>query len=94
MGTDRYLSSRLHRDALPDREKDDRGPYRTRSEDEDRSPCGHGKGDSAHDMPQLPMYKDKSNKTPFVCWFMTTFQYVFLQVLAGEDLHPTIISRH
>lgn len=45
-------------------------------------------------LSQLPTYKDKSKKTPFVFWFETTPHYVFSQSLAGEGPHPVIISRH
>lgn len=70
------------------------GDVRTRAGGEDRPPYCHSKGDSAYDVPQLPVYEDKSKKTPFVCWFTTTPQYGFSRCLAGEGPRPIIISGH
>lgn len=49
---------------------------------------------TAHDMPQLPQYKDKSTKSPFVCCFVTASQFGFSWCLPGECPHPIIISWH
>lgn len=51
-------------------------------------------GMAAHDMPQLPQYKDKKQLEKSLCCFVTTSQLCFSWCLSGECHGPIIISWH